>query len=477
MSETIDIISNKLRFKNQLNFIIFGVVSTFIFIGLVYLTLQNQTAHYLLAIIFAIPITWLFIKYPKIWLYSIAATSFVFLRDSEKGVSLLDVAFGAYYIAGTIIWIFWKLFVHKEKLILNIGDWTLVFFYLLALLNIPIAVANDVKFIDCTREYILYTSIFIYFPIRYYFKEKKELNLLLILFGISIFIMCIAQFRLYKQVALTELNYAYQLASSVRLNQTIFSSAIIFGLLMSMLQTKIINKLIFFVFIASSIGALILSLSRTFWVVVAFEIVIIYIFYFNKKYKLQTLIGTLLIILVASITISLVFKNASQLMVQVLEKRLKSSTEGTKDISLQLRLIEYDAAFKELDQTPLGGTGFGNTVKFYEPNVHFYVKNFNIHNAFLYLFYRVGFPLGMFFFITLIYYLSKGIILSTKIKDTYYKFIVLSAVGSLIINIGGSLLSAQFFLRDGCFALGFSYALISIINNIYIENRSKTLNL
>ena len=458
--------SIKSRFKHKRNGI--GIFSVTVFCvllaAILYLTLKNGIGIYMIGIVLGIAVILFYIKYPKYWIYSIALISFLFFTPSDQGVGIIDIFYGGFVIAGSMIWIFWKIFVQKEKIIENIADWSILFFYIFVILNLPIALSNNISFMDWVREYILLSSLLIYYPVKYYLKEKKDFQYLLIAFGISMMILSYDHFRYYKSEAISQAVYAFQLGTSVRSHQALFCSGIFFSILFFVTSKKNLLKIVFILCTAIFAGVLLLSFSRTFWFFAFFE-VLLFLIYITRKQRILLIVGLLVIALLGSVTLVTVFKGNSKIMMQIIENRAVSATKGTKDLSFHLRLLEYEQAEKGIKSSPFGGTGLGGVINFYEPVNHLTFHTKNIHNGYYFFIMSLGLPLTIFLFFPGIYYIITGEPMIRKSKDTFYKSILLASVCSIVIILTGNLLSNQLMIREGAMILGISYGLISSIRN------------
>lgn len=434
-----------------------------------WLSVDGGNGLFVLAGIFGILMVSLIIKYPKLWLFSIAISSFSFFRASAEGVSTADVLYGGYFIASTFIWVFWKMVVQRERIVSNIADWSILFFFFFLIINSFWSLSNDVQLFDWFREYALFSTVLLYFPIKYYIREKNDIVTLLVCFGISIAICSVDQLRMYKENALTQVVFAYQLGISVRVNQTLFSAGILYSVILSLIDMKAWKRTLVFLFSMLSTSALLVSFSRSFWLLVIASMIILF-FYINKKQRIMLLVGFLLVSIIGTIVFFNVFKEKSKMMTTIIEKRILSSTEGTKDISIQLRLMEYEQVFRGIAASPWFGNGLGKKIEFYDPNMHWTFRAFNIHNSYFFIVYRVGIPLALFFFFPVIYRIFWGERLARRIDDKFHKALLLGATATIVLMTVASFASAQFFNRDGTVVLAVSYAMIDIIRNKY-ENK------
>ena len=444
-----------------------SVFNSIAFIGLLlftfvlfFLSLDGKLTLPVLGVAIGIPFVALMFKYPKVWLWTLALSSFEFFRTSDVKIGPGDILFAVFIIAGTYIWLFWKILIQREKIIDNIADWLIILFYIGMMLNLGVAMMNNVKFLDWFREYTLFSNILLYFPFKYYLKDKKDIITILVLFGISIFLAAADQVRMYREIALSQAVYAYQLGKSVRLNQPLFSATIFFSLIMSLLPMKKIYRIMLWGLGFIAIAALIVSFSRSFWVFDAFAFLII-LFYLSKRHRRVMVTGLMIIAIAGTVTLFTAFKEKADLMIMVLENRLLSTTKGTKDVSLELRLVEYDEAIRRIEEHPWFGNGLGNKINFYVPFLHFTTHTKYIHNGYLFTMFRMGIPLTLVFVTILIYYFISGERLARKLKEPFYKYLALASVMSLLMLLASSMLSNQFFQRDAGVIIALSFAFIS----------------
>ena len=461
-------IGSTLHFNRQTLFFSAVLITIISALG-IWISVSSEQGLFVLLATIGITGIFFIIKYPKLWLYTIALSSFFFFRASSEGVSAADVAYGSFFIAGTFIWIIWKMLIQRERIVKNPADWSILFFYFFLLFNSLWSLSDEVRLLDWFREYALFSTVLLYFPIKYYIKEKRDISTLLILFAVSVVICSIDQLRTYKETALAEAVYAFQLGISVRINQTLFSASILYSIMLSLVNIKLWKRMSVGIFSLISISALLVSFSRSFWLFIIFGLILLF-FYLDKKQKIALIISLFLVSSVGLLIFVNVFKEKTKIMTQVIEKRILSSTEGKKDISVQLRLIEYEQVLRGIKSSPFFGKGLGSLVEFYDPDMHFTYRRFNVHNSYLFIIYRVGIPLAFFFFFPIFYRTFYAERLARRVKDKFFKALLLGAGSTLLMMIVASFASAQFFNRDGTIVMAVSFALIDIIRDKFEKN-------
>ncbi len=448
-----------------------SVVLVFIVGLLSYTSILFDFGIYFLGFVVGLAALLFAISNPVYWLISVSLCGIVFFTTSDKGVSALDALIAAYLLGGLGFWFLYSIVVEKIKLTRNSADWIFLLFYFAAIFNGLIAVINGVELLNWLREYLLLCMTLYYFPIRHYFEDKKHLVMFLASIGIVYFFVDLFQFYSYYKISTQKLMYAYELGRTLRTNQSLMTAASISGIIFYFYSKKNIHKLLIFIFTATSIVALITSFSRTFWIILIIQaLVVVFFLKFNKKIEFFFM---LILISFATFGMGYLFmKDNVNLLFSVLENRFVSASDGKKDISVQGRLFEYKAAWKHIQTNPLGGNGLAKINRFYDPIVKT-LTSFQInHNIYIHITYRLGFPLAICFFFFLAYNFVLGAWLMFKVKNTFYKSVLMAAVLSLFLMFVGGFTTPIMVFRDGLFINAYSAALIGIVYAHYKKERS-----
>jgi hypothetical protein len=439
-----------------------------------YVGIEGLNGIIILGMIISSLVLILVLKIEKFWIYSLFALAPVYFYGTKPGISPNDIFMSVYMTSFLFFWFINTIIIKKEKIIHSTADWLLIFFYLLSLLSMVISLLNDITFIDWAREFSLYSVCLLYFPLKYYIKEKKEIQLLLIIFAISIFLSDFYQVYMYKQTALQDVLYAYQLGNSVRLNQAIFTSAAFMGFIFAIFAKTLLNKLMLFIFSFMTTIALVTSFSRTFWIIIALEIFLSFLILPMKKKR--EIITMAIVVSTLFISISfLVFKENSQIFLKVAENRLTSSSKGTKDESVQARFVEYESAFKEIKKYPIAGNGLGARLNIYDYFTLKTAKQGNIHNAYIFIMHRWGIVIGLIFVSIIIINFFTSLNGLFKLKNEFYKIIAFGAVGGYMTLLISGFTTAMYFYRDSQFVLAMIFFFTHVINQQLKEERVKII--
>lgn len=449
-------------------------------IGLGIILALGISVQYITALGFIIPALFLVVafaillfRHPKIWIY-IAALSLPFvLWTRDSGVSVSDIVIAVIFQLNTILWLFWKICVKREKIVNTFGDWIILFFMILLLTNFAVSFFNDNDTLLWVREYALFFLMLLYMPIKYYFKDDKDIKRLLIC--ISIGLVCTVGIHLYefKQTAIKDAMYAYQLGTSVRLNQTIHYAAIIFALSFVFFIKKHYQKLMLLIFAFLNTLALVTSYSRTYWAILIINLLLLFIC-LNFKKKVEAMFYFFLMAFSFVAIVYLVVPKYTNIMFEVLEKRFVSTKDVKKDPSMQMRYIEYARAYRHIEGSELKwlyGNGLSKYYLDYENITFNYFRTSNIHNGYISFIYRFGITLSIVYYIFFIYFMFKSLWLAIIYKDNLIKPLMVGAISFFILLIVTDFTSAQFLYKETFISYSFILAFIEIAD----EKRRKQL--
>ncbi len=415
-------------------------------------------------------------KFQRIWIYTVLLTSPIYLRSGGEGVEALDLVFAGFYYGSLYFWIFWSIFVSKKNIFRNAADFFLIIFFFFGLFLAFNSYLNGVHLVDSLREFVLISFVLYYFPIRENFAEKKHLIFFSIIFSIAIFLNSLGQMYDYYKGISSGLQYAYQLLSStkIRINQTLFSFVILSSSLFMLIKQKMITRIWLVILIISSTIALVTTFSRTFWLI-TLVIFGIYLLVLPLKYKIRLVLSGLIVLGSIFVVSQLFFKERADVAIQVIENRFLSTSKGAKDLSLIARLNEYETVISKIKEYPIQGNGFFKQFRFYDVLEQETSTTTTIHNGYLFLFYRVGLPMGSIFIFCVFYFFVKSLKNIYLIDDLFYKFLSISSMTGLIVMIISGFTSSQFLYRDGTFLFAVSFALVEITYKHLLDIRNNNL--
>jgi hypothetical protein len=460
--------------NNTKEYVVLSVIYTLVIIPLIYFGLFKDFGIYILPAVAALPLLYFVFKKPEVWLYTSMGLFVIFTRSRESEASPFDYFFAVYYIGGLILWMLGQLLYKREKLVRNYGDMLILLYSLGILGNFFISYFAGVQPINWLREASTLFLVLFYFPIRHYFNDEKKLKPFMIFFAIVLIIVsCLSIYSYYY--ALSDIKYAFQLATSDKINQMIFTVAIIFGLVFTFYQNKRKNEVYLLIFIGFIAVSLILTFSRTFWLIVMMMSALLFLYLPLKKKASMFKVGIVLVALGVSSFFLLLGDNI-EMISTLLEKRLSSTSSGAKDESLQARFVEWDYALDEIQKYPLGGKGMGNKVHFYNILLSQTYHTLNIHNGYIMLCYKLGIPMAILYLSFFLYYTFKAFFLSLRKSNLFFKALSIACFLGFISVLIANTTSMQFVYRDGHFTIFLLLAFTSIADaNINTPKIKKSL--
>lgn len=432
--------------------------------GLIAFGTIGENYFFSLAIFATIPLIYLMIRYPRFWIYTILITNIYFFYNRDKDVSIVEILIAIQYLGTLAIWFFWEIFVKREKFIRNIADLFFMFFLFVIVLNGVIAYLNSVEMLYWAREAANLSLVSIYFPIRKYFSEKKHLKVLLIIYSVVVSVSSFLHLYTYSKVLQGDLYYAYQLMQGIRVNQTLFTAAAVFGFVFALYTRNKIITVLLILFTSISVIGLITSFSRTFWVILLAQLILV-IFYLSGKQKIKLLIYTLIALILLSTTLFFAFEEKSKIMVKLIENRFVSTGKGTKDISVQARFAEYEQVLKGIYQYPLAGNGLARKFDFWNILDSQTSHARFIHNGYLFIMFRMGIPALIVFLIPYFYYLVIGERMARKSKDEFYRLLSVGSFMAILLMLISNFTAAQLIQREAVFVTALAFAFIGIVAN------------
>lgn len=448
-----------------------GAILLLLFSAITYISSFYNDGIYTLAGLFAIAFIFIITRYPRLWIYSVFLSTVYFFRGMDEGLSAIDVLMGLYYFGSILLWIFDSIAIRRRKLVRGYADWLILFMMIMCLFNVVIAITNGVAIIDWIREFSPFLIILYYFPIREYFADTKDFKRLLLIMCLVTVGLDFVQFYQYYKVAFTDLRYAYQLGSSIRMNQPLYTAATIYGILFVLHQKGTLKHILLLAFTVLTFAALIVSFSRAFWIMTLVNTILLLIYLPWKKKKLLLIYaGSITIVLTFAATV--IFKDNVDLIFKIIERRMASSTEGTKDVSIQLRLNEYKANMDQINKYPLGGSGFAKKYTYYDPIGLTTVRTVYVHNGYMFLTYKMGIPLTACFALFLLIFLIKGERFSRRGTREIDRLLAIAGATTILMMIVTNFITTTFLSREALFVMALAVASIEIGSH----NREKNMN-
>jgi O-antigen ligase len=455
---------------NLTSLIIFTLGLSFLISIVTVLSILKLELFILPAVLSIVIIPFFFI-YPKFWIYTVTFSTFIFFGENEKGVSVFDVLTGLFYIGGLIIWFFTEIIINRRKIIEDSWEFSFLLFFLLLPLTYLGFFDNDLSFLDWSRGYILYALMLYYFPMKRLLKTKEDWLIFANIFVFVTFLTGLKQIYYYYTNIISDLMYAYQIGTSIRTNQLLYSFVLSFLFLIYFEIKSKWKQFAIFIILSIILLALATSFSRIFWITSAFCLMVSFMNYklFDKFKFFIIIAATGLIFYVA---LSLMLKDNLKVGWQFLNKRVTSSSAGTKDVSATARFVEWDKVLIKIKESPIVGQGINKNFIYNSPISDITINHNIIHNGYLHMLYFFGIPLGVSFWLLFLYKLYQSIFLIFNVKDNFFKNILISILYFYFIFIFVSFFTTEFHKRDDVFLIPLVFALI-----YFVKSNNEKLNL
>lgn len=348
--------------------------------------------------------------WPKVWLGSVILAFPFFLFDTGKGLSVSEVILAVYILGSLSVWLVHALATGK-KLLHWWGDFLLVLFLALSVLNVGIALLNDVELLDWISEWAVLLLMLYYFPLREVFGHgDRSLKQLLVLLAIAS--LEAAGLSAYHYLTRTGsgLVYAYQiLASRSRLFGPVFVLAILLGTSVLFHVRSRWTKLLLTGLVLINAGGLIQSFTRSLWIPTGVSLVALVVF-LRWPQRIRYVAATTLIVGAAYLAGTIVAPRITQIGLRLIENRITSSTQLTGgDYSFETRLIEAEAAEQYIRMYPLGGNGIRAELLAWDPISQFTWQKSFIHIGYVSAMFKYGIPLSLILFSFIIVFSWKSV--------------------------------------------------------------------
>lgn len=377
------------------------------------------------------------------WVFAMFCMFPFILLSRDDGMKPTELGAMAFLLMGIFYYLLKYHIIKREQLIYNWGDLALMLFWLFLLPNAIIAKLNAVEVGEWIRGFLTMTIYLMYFPLRRYLRDGLNVKYFLIAFSICIIAVCVHHLAYIKYNAVRA-TMAYQLESSLRINLTLMALAIYMSITFVFDVKEKWLKLLLSVTLGLAIAGVITSFARATWLTVL-VLLIANLFVLSRKQRITLVVlGFLALIVSAGVFVNQ-FKNYD-LYIKLINKKFLSSKDGKKDISIRMRLYEYNAVIKDAQEYPYSGVGMQKKFRFKNVSNHgmLQVQNFT-HNSFLHFWYMYGIPTTVIFIVFLLYFLVRSgriVLLSSKYNLLQRKYAFIGFAG-LTIAILHAIVSPQ----------------------------------
>ncbi len=362
------------------------------------------------AIAGGVGILYAMIRFPKVWLALFLIVLPYFLTDTGKGLSVTEVVIGGLFTGSIALWMIWRLFADPRPLVKGWTDFLLLFFVTAAFANIIVARFNHIPLSGWAVDWSYFLLMLYYFPFREeYGKDTGTFRQFIALAGVSSLLMALYSAWTFKQRMAENMVYAYQIqASRSATLGPLFLLAICVGLVL-IFHVKWRPKLATFVVVLANIAALVMTFTRTLWVLV-FACSFLAMLFLRWQQNTKIVLGGVALIAVSVTTFYAVNPKVADVALLFIQKRFTSSTQlKGGDFSFETRLIEVSNAWRKVKQAPLGGNGLRAKFVTWAPIEQWHNATAFVHIGYVGLIHKLGFPTALIMFSVLIGFSIRSI--------------------------------------------------------------------
>lgn len=363
------------------------------------------------AIAAGVGILYAMVRFPKVWLALFLLVLPYFLTDTGEGLSVTEVVIGGLFTGSIALWMIWRLFVDPRPLVKGWTDFLLLFFIVASCANIIVAHFNHIELGGWAVDWSYFLLMLYYFPFREEFgKSTGTFRQFIALAGVSSFLMALYSAWIFKQKMAENMIYAYQIqASRSATLGPLFLLAICVGLVL-IFHVKWRPKLVTILVVLTNIAALVLTFTRTLWVLV-FACSFLAMLFLRWQQNSKILLGSVAIVTVSIASFYAINPKVADVALLFVKKRFTSSTQlKGGDFSFETRIIEVSNAWRKVKQAPLGGSGLRAKFVTWAPIEQWHNSTAFVHIGYVGLIHKLGFPTALILFSVLVGFSIRSIL-------------------------------------------------------------------
>ena len=370
----------------------------------------------------------------------------VIVLEPTEGISAGEIAFGFYFFGYLIFWFLDKLIIKRERILLDVSDLLLISYVWMCFLSVVMAAVVGASIIKWFREFLTIATLLLYFPARVAFKTERDVKVAMVAIFVVALTFALKDIWRYRTASLAA-SYLWELLASRKPQAAhLFfgGSVVLLSLLVHARSTKV--RLFLALSMAIFLLALTVTFARGFWIatLVGFAILLLLVDSRRRKsFLLYATIGTVF----AVATIMLAYPHMSSFIFQTILQRFATSGSAFEDASVLERVAESKAVLHEIVQSPFVGHGMGATFTFYNLLDRNTVTTWYIHNAYLFLLFKVG-AVGAFLFLG--FYLRMiygGIVLARDPNRTLFELGTYRGIAALLVGVLVVALTSNMFIE------------------------------
>lgn len=316
-----------------------------------------------------------------------------------------------------------------------------------------------------------YSGTAFYFLYKHYLHDKPFQIGLALSFCFLFFYVVLRTFISYRTALVSvvqewELNFVRSAG-----NENILLLGTIISLTALVMANRLTTKIVLFTVFVASTTAIVLTMTRSLWVVTTLSFLLVFIFVDRDLKRRFLQYGSLVLLLLT--IVSVIYWEFTLFIFELLVLRLDTFNLGFQDFSLMERVFETKLVLMKIMENPIMGWGVATEYLRYDIlKNRTYSYSFYIHNGYLSIWYKMG----LFGLIALLSYCVTLFVQAKKCHRTtpspVMKIITTSTLAYLPAAALMNITSPVFFSFEGTLLLFTMGAVVSW----YQTSESKTTN-
>jgi O-antigen ligase len=361
-----------------------------------------------IALPFVALVAYFVFKDKKNILYTTLLSS-IFVVYNSSGLDIGELGYYALWAATFSFVLIPHLFSARLK-IENVLDKYYILFFISVLVALFVGLAFSSTGVEPLIEVLyFYSGILFYFAIRPHLDDKYfRIGLFAVFFFIFLYVI-LRTYLSYRTAILNavqewELNFARGAG-----NENFLLIGIILVTATLLYAQKTWHKASLVVLFVLTVGAIVVTLTRSLWVTSVLGILIVG--FFVGKAQRKRLIGYVGVAGVIGFIVALIYWDVTLFIFELLVIRFQSFSQGLQDISVTDRIYETQRVWNMITQNPILGWGYGTEFQKYDVLFR-RTSSFTsyIHNGYLAIWFKNGI-VGLFailaYIVTLFIYAFK----------------------------------------------------------------------
>ncbi|MBU3679131.1 MAG: O-antigen ligase family protein [Candidatus Kapabacteria bacterium] len=413
---------------------------------------------------------------PRLWLTMFMATVPFFASDTGHGLTASEAITGGVLLSSITLWFAWHIASNRGPLLRSWADFLLVSFIAVAVLNLGIALANDLELFGWAVDWSYFILMLYYFPLREEFgKDLPSMRSFVSIIGGISLIMSVQSAWNFKRRLAENLVYAYQIvASRSTLLGPFFLLAVCIAVVLAVSTEERRTKILAYGILMANLAALALTFTRTIWVF-AVACIGLSMLFLRVRNNVRIIVSVGIIAIVAFIGAYLYNPRITGVIVAMVKTRFASSTQFSGgDHSFETRIIEVTDVLRKVKQAPLGGHGLRATFVTWAPIDQAHHITSYVHIGYVGLVHKVGLPTALLMFSVIIIFGYRSLRVAWLSRAPHVDPSVRAlAVGTFVFYpamLAVIFMSGMFDQRHGNALFAFMFASIAMCENFLVPS-------